>query len=405
MKLLKISLRNIFRNKKRTFLTLSVIVAGIGFSIIGLGWFGGILSNITQEAVNSTGHVRITSSDYELKSKSLDVSSNIPFEEIKQTLSKLKISHEETGVVKFGGLLFENDDIQKNGLGYGIEPSFTKFSELKESIYEGNFLNFNNKDEILIGEKLKKQLNLKLGSSVTILTKTADSSISAHNYKVVGFFKFDNGKLNQSFYITLKDSWYLLDIEGFVTEYRVYASSKKEIAPLTLEINSLLGKNYEVKRWDKIGFSATIVSLIPTVQKIVILIFGILSGVTIANTMIMVIYERKREIGVMKAMGVSEKEIFFILSGEGLFLGIIGSFFGIISGGLILFILSKTGVSLGKALEGMPSGVSLKSIIYPEFSILYLVSAFCAGIIIALLATFLPALKISKEEPAALIRD
>ena len=405
MKLLKISLRNIFRNKKRTFLTLSVIVAGIGFSIIGLGRFGGILSNITQEAVNSTGHVRITSSDYELKSKSLDVSSNIPFEEIKQTLSKLKISHEETGVVKFGGLLFENDDIQKNGLGYGIEPSFTKFSELKESIYEGNFLNFNNKDEILIGEKLKKQLNLKLGSSVTILTKTADSSISAHNYKVVGFFKFDNGKLNQSFYITLKDSWYLLDIEGFVTEYRVYASSKKEIAPLTLEINSLLGKNYEVKRWDKIGFSATIVSLIPTVQKIVILIFGILSGVTIANTMIMVIYERKREIGVMKAMGVSEKEIFFILSGEGLFLGIIGSFFGIISGGLILFILSKTGVSLGKALEGMPSGVSLKSIIYPEFSILYLVSAFCAGIIIALLATFLPALKISKEEPAALIRD
>ena len=405
MKLLKISLRNIFRNKKRTFLTLSVIVAGIGFSIIGLGWFGGILSNITQEAVNSTGHVRITSSDYELKSKSLDVSSNIPFEEIKQTLSKLKISHEETGVLKFGGLLFENDDIQKNGLGYGIEPSFTKFSELKESIYEGNFLNFNNKDEILIGEKLKKQLNLKLGSSVTILTKTADSSISAHNYKVVGFFKFDNGKLNQSFYITLKDSWYLLDIEGFVTEYRVYASSKKEVAPLTLEINSLLGKNYEVKRWDKIGFSATIVSLIPTVQKIVILIFGILSGVTIANTMIMVIYERKREIGVMKAMGVSEKEIFFILSGEGLFLGIIGSFFGIISGGLILFILSKTGVSLGKALEGMPSGVSLKSIIYPEFNILYLVSAFCAGIIIALLATFLPALKISKEEPAALIRD
>ena len=79
MKIFKIAFRNIFRNKRRSGLTISIIDLGISFSILGLGSFGGILNNITEETVKGSGEIRVTSEDYELKEKSMDGSSNVEY--------------------------------------------------------------------------------------------------------------------------------------------------------------------------------------------------------------------------------------------------------------------------------------------------------------------------------------
>ena len=405
MESLKIAFRNIFRNSRRSMLTLTIITLGIALAILGLGWFGGILNSVTEEAVKGSGNIRITATDFELKEKSFDTSSNIDYEEVKDKVAGVKETEKVTGVIKFGATVFKKEDEQKPAMGFGVESNSYEINKFGEAIIEGRFLNFNNKNEIIIGEKLKRFLGLKLGEKITILSKTQNSSIAAHNYKIVGVYSMENGKMNQSFYLTLNDAQYLLDMEGVVTEFQIFTEKSADMKKVKKEVMEKLGKNFLVKSWNEIGVASMIASVLPFVQKVVVAILALLAGIGIANTMIMVVFERKREIGVMKSMGVSNSGVGIILLFEGVFIGVIGSIAGAVLGGVISFILSKTGVALGKALDGMPSGLTIKSTIYPEFNINYVVAAFIAGTAVAFLATLLPVCKIAWKEPAELLKD
>ncbi len=361
MKIFKIAFRNIFRNKRRSGLTISIIVLGISFSILGMGWFGGILNNITEETVKGSGDIRVTSEDFELKEKSMDVSSNVEYNMLKDKMNSVKGIKNITGVIKFGASIFVNEDEQKPALGFGVEKDSYEINKFKESMIDGRFLNFENHNEIIIGEKLKRFLKLKIGDEVSIFTKTQNSSIAANNYKIVGFFSMENGKMNQSFYITLRDAQYLLDMDGVVTEILTFTHKDINLKDVKENIIKKIGKGYRVKKWN--------------------------------------------EIGVMKSIGVSNSEVGSMLLFEGTFIGIIGASFGAVIGGVILFILSIRGVNIGKALNGLPSGITLKSTIYPEFNIKYIIATLIVGIVIAVIATILPIFKIVWKEPAELLKD
>ena len=404
MKIFKIAFRNIFRNKRRSGLTISIIVLGISFSILGMGWFGGILNNITEETVKGSGDIRVTSEDFELKEKSMDVSSNVGYNMLKDKMNSVKGIKNITGVIKFGASIFVNEDEQKPALGFGVEKDSYEINKFKESMIDGRFLNFENHNEIIIGEKLKRFLKLKIGDEVSIFTKTQNSSIAANNYKIVGFFSMENGKMNQSFYITLRDAQYLLDMDGVVTEILTFTHKDINLKDVKENIIKKIGKGYRVKKWNEIGVASMMANIL-AVQKMVVVILAMLAGIGIANTMVMVIFERRREIGVMKSIGVSNSEVGSMLLFEGTFIGIIGASFGAVIGGVILFILSIRGVNIGKALNGLPSGITLKSTIYPEFNIKYIIATLIVGIVIAVIATILPIFKIVWKEPAELLKD
>ncbi len=324
--MLKMAFRNLNRNRRRSILTISAIVIAIFFISLMLAWINGAGNMITEEGKRISGDIRITAEDFDIKEKAMDVSSNISYTETKKILNDKKIGDTLVGRIKFGSLMFFGEEDEK-ALGFGIEEEDYKIIGFDKFMVEGRFLDSNNNNEIVVGLKLKEKLNLSLGDEVTVLSSTQYKSTYALNYKIVGFYAMDNEKLNRTFYINLKDAMYHLDMEDRVTEYLVFLDKDEKISEYIEILKE--SKGLLVKPWNEVGLNAFLSGVLPIMKFIFTAAFAILAGVGITNTMMMIVYERRYEIGVLKAQGLRNSKILKLFLFEGAIMGILGSVIGI----------------------------------------------------------------------------
>lgn len=213
----------------------------------------------------------------------------------------------------------------------------------------------------------------------------------------------DNTRLNKSFYITLASSQYLLDMEDRITEYLIYSNNKE------IPIKSFLTKNTDktvlVKRWDEIGMNESFTQVLPFIQGIFIFIFATLSGLSISNTMLMTVFERRHEIGLLKALGMKEREIKKIFILEGGLMGVIGGIAGLILGGGIALYLGRVGVNFGDMIESFTSELNIKGVIYPHLTIFVTALSFSVALVTSTLATFLAIFSEVKKEAVENMRN
>ena len=397
--MLRMAFRNLKRNRRRTVLTISAIVIGIIFSTLILAWVNGAGAMMVEEGKRISGDIRLTAKDFILKEKALDTSSNISFTETKK-LTK-DISGKKVGRIKFGSLMFFNDEDEK-ALGFGIEKEDYDIVGFKKFINEGRFLDFNKNNEIIVGKKLKDKLGLKLGDEVTVLTSTQYKSTYALNYKVVGFFAMDNSNLNRTFYISLKNAMFHLDMEDRVTEFLIFLDKPQELEK-NLDVLKQ-NKDYLTMGWNEVGLNALLSGVLPIMKFIFVIAFTILAGVGITNTMMMIVYERRYEIGVLKAQGLRNSKILKLFVLEGTLMGAIGSSLGITLGGTIAYYFSKRGIDLGGVLKNLGDNINVKSVIYMDFSMEILLYPLLAGIIISIITTLIAVIPELKLEAVKNLR-
>lgn len=392
--MLKMAFRNLNRNRRRSVLTISAIVIAIFFITLMLAWINGAGNMITEEGKRISGDIRITAEDFDIKEKAMDVSSNISYSETKKILNDKKIGDTIVGRIKFGSLMFFGEGDEK-ALGFGIEEEDYKIIGFDKFMVEGRFLDSSNNNEIIVGLKLKEKLNLNLGDEVTVLSATQHKSTYALNYKIVGFYAMDNEKLNRTFYINLKDAMYHLDMEDRVTEYLVFIDKDEENSNYLETLKK--EKGILVKPWNEVGLNAFLSGVLPIMKFIFTGAFAILAGVGITNTMMMIVYERRYEIGVLKAQGLRNSKILKLFLLEGAIMGILGSTIGILLGGVIAYYFSIKGIDLGGVVKNFGDNVNIKSVIYMDFSMSILVYPLISGILVSIIATLLavnPELKI-----------
>jgi len=398
--LLSIVFKNLKRNKKRSFLTILIILIATSGMTFGLSWIEGEKNLFLESGKRMTGDVRITAPDYELRSRSLDVSSNFSYSKIKKVVETIPEKNTGVGRIKFGGLIYFHEN-HENAMGSGIESKDEKIIGFDKFIYSGRFLENNN--EIIIGESLRRRLNLKLGDLVTLLTQTQDKSLYSLNYDIVGFYKMDNTRLNKSFYITLSSSQYLLDMEDRVTEYLIYSNNNENSIQRFLAEN--IDEDVLIKRWDEIGMNESFTQILPFIQGIFIFIFATLSGLSISNTMLMTVFERRHEIGLLKALGMKEKEIKKIFILEGGLMGSIGGAAGIVLGGGIALYLGRVGVNFGDMIESFTSELNIKGVIYPHLTVFVVGLSLSVALVTSILATFLAIFSEVKREAVENMRN
>ncbi len=400
--MIKMAIRNMLRNKKRSMLTIFAIVIAILGATVLQGWIRGAGDMMTEEGKRVSGEIRITSLDYELKSKSLDVSSNIDYEEVSSLVEDLGYKSTNLGRIKFGALAFLGEEDEK-AIGFGIEEEDYEIIGFEHFIYEGRFIDFTNEGEIIVGKKIKDKLNLQLGDLITVVSSTQYGSMSAFNYEVVGFYKMDNSHMNKSVYMSLEDAQYHLDMEGAVTEYLMFLDNDSNIPKVYENLKD--NEDYLVLPWDKIGLNEYMAKALPIFNLVFAGILALLSGVGITNTMMMVVFERRKEIGVLKSQGMKDKQVLNLLCFEGMSMGAIGSMIGIIIGGSIIYYYSKVGIDFGSMMETISSDVNMKSIIYMYYGIDVLLVSFIFGVIVSFLATYVAVRPEVKKEAVENLRN
>lgn len=397
--MLAVAVRNLKRNKKRTLLTVIVVVVSTMGMTFGLSWIEGEKDLFLETGRRGTGDVRITALDYDLRSKSLDLESNISHSQAERAVGELPVEVVGTGRIRFGGLVYFGQESEK-ALGTGIEERDNEIIGFDKFIYEGEFIV--DDDEILIGERVRRKLGLNLGDEVALLTATWNKSLYSLNYRVAGFYKMDNTRLNKSFYISLGGAQNLLDMEDRVTEYLIYSRGNEE--RIKEELIFSMGEEVLIKRWDEIGINENFSKILPVVQGIFLLIFSTLAGFSTSNTMLMVVFERRREIGILKALGMREGEIRKLFLLEGAIMGGAGSILGVFIGGALAIYLGRVGVDFGDMLEAFTTELNIKGVISPRLTTATVILSLSVGLLTSIVATFLAVAPEVRKEAAMNMR-
>ena len=351
--LIKISWRNIWRNKLRSLVVIISIVFGLLGGIIIIAMSYGLNEERMNNAVDTyLSHIQIHnnlfSEDYN----------------IKHTINNLdiieKAINEDKRVVSYSKRIVLNGMLSNSNGSYGIQvkgidpDEEIKVTNTHEKIIEGEYFRSKRDNTILVGKKLADKLNLKLKSKVVITFQDENYELTSLLFRVEGIFRSGNSRYDEM-NVFVQNKSIIKNLPGFngyhempilLSDIDLRGEVKKDLIPLS--------SDNIVEGWDDISKELAYANeMLSAVLYIFMMI--ILSGLSfgVINTMLMAILERRKEIGMLMSIGMNRYKIFMMISFETIFLSLVALPFGLITSFLIVEYYSVVGIDLSIVEAGL----------------------------------------------------
>jgi putative ABC transport system permease protein len=400
LSILRIAIRNVVRNTRRSLITAAAILFGIGVLVAMRGFVTGFQRTIiTSVAEGRMGMIQVHRAGYlaseEVAPLSLSMAGDPAF------LGRLQGS---PGVfaaaprVAFSSMVNLGDETAFAQVT-AIDPSreYAAVPRSVDNVESGRLIRA--PGEALIGTELARSLHAKLGDKVTFLTGDKDGVLNAVEVTLVGLIAFKTPGDKRVAQLELSNADELLRLEGQVTEFairtdRAAGDDFPALQRVKAGLQETLGDGYQVSTWNEV---AAWLDDVVTFQNIMFSIIGFvfiivaLTGIT--NTMLMSVLERVREIGTMMALGVRRRSIVALFLAESATLGFLGGLAGAALGSLLVFWLGKHGIDLP-----MP-GTTVPNIIRPQVSLGYDVFAVSLSVVGSVVSALYPSSKAAKMRP------
>ena len=408
--LLKLAYRNVFRNKKRSIITLVGISVGLMAMVFGQGFMVGIGKQSEMNLIeNETSHLKIFAEGYrdEQENLPLDISIESPEKlasEIEQIAHVQHATHRITlAVVLNNGI----NDYPCIGIGITPERDEQVFN-IKDAIVEGGQYLKDGDEKMLIGSKLAEIFEVKAGDYLTVITRTLYDALDAWELEIGGIINTGNPNIdNAVIYLPLSLVQQSLEMSGKATEIAVKIDDMKYLEQVSGDILNKLGKGgikSEVSKWDELAEDfIAIHKAKKSGTGLIIGIIVIVAAVGIANTMLMAAFERTREIGVLMALGMKSREIAWLFLLEGAILGLCGAFIGCLLGGGLTYYFEIYGWDIS-VYGDMDVGYPVKNYMYADLSLPIIIYTVIFGLAVSILASLYPARKAAKLEPTEALR-
>jgi len=384
--------------------------------IFARGFIMGMVNETYSDTIQyDTGHIKIIEQDYQLEGRifslteTVDGYGNRNLDEMIQDISG--IEHAETVLprIKFGAITTTEDELI-NMIGWGIDPQKEiKETDIDRQIDNGRMVEMG-KMEVVMGSELLNKLNKKVGEKVTLVFNNSFNSFNGATFEIVGEINSPLQKLNEIlFYIPFDQAQRLLLLEGQTTELLVFADHRDNTPQIISGIENIFQEQnvskYLISPYNAVGGIVGWLELAKNIYNFIYIFLVILASIVIINTMIMIVNERTREIGMMSALGLEKREILYLFLVEGAIMGGIGSLIGTVMGGLITNVMSKIGIDFGSTLEGFSSDIFISSTMYPVYSYQNMLFGFILGLIVVTIACVIPARRAAKLEPTDALRE
>ncbi|AZO95137.1 FtsX-like permease family protein [Halocella sp. SP3-1] len=414
--LAKIAFKNLFRHKLRTIVSIMAIVFAVMIVVFARGYIVGLIDSTFADHIQyNSGHIKIVAQEYQQQERILPLIYPVDGfngQGLNGMIESLKEIDEVERVVprlKYGAMVSTEDELVTM-IGWGVDPTQEiEFTDIEDKLVKGRMVQ-KGQLEIVMGTALLKKLNRQLGDKVTILSNTAFNSLKGVTFKIVGSIETGIKMLDEIvFYLPLDQAQDILYMEDQVTELLLVTENRNLVEQVLPDVKDLLARNGAADRYLVLGYKETS-DLLPYMEMAkliynqIYIFLVLLACIVVVNTMIMIVKERTKEIGMMSALGLESKDILWLFIIEGGIMGVIGSFFGALFGSLLNAYLSVRGIDFSSALTGFSSDIIIKSIIYPVSSTGNTIYAFVLGVIIVTIACIIPARRAAKLEPTEAMR-
>lgn len=414
--LIRMAWRNLGRHQGRTRLSLLAVIMGVLVVILFKGFIDGMLETTIQHNINlNSGHLRIINPEYKVKERLLSLAypvgeSGKSYHGLIKDIRKLPGISEATGRIRFGMILV-NNDIQETVLGIGADlAAENRIGHLSRYLegQGGGRLSQPGQREILLGVDLLNKLHLNIGDKVNAIFNTSLGSFKIVTFTIVGGMASGLKMLDQSAaYLPLDQAMEFLEMDDMVTEIVVFGQDVDETRTIQRELENYLATGNErlkVIAWDQYNQLIAMLDQTRALYNFLYALMLLLSSFVVFNTLMMVVAERTKEIGMLAALGVTPREIKLLFVFEGLMIALIGSAIGTFIGGLANWIFSQSGIDISPMLSTAPAELTIAPKLYPSYSLPVLLFSFVLGVVVTTAAAYLPARRASSLQPTEALR-
>ena len=400
----KMAWRNIWRNPRRTILTIAAIAFACMLLVFMLSFqFGSYETMINFAVKNHTGHIQVQARGY-MDKRSIRLVVPDP-----AAVGKVLDKTQGVAAYTFRANAFSLVSSNKRTCGVmviGIDPvTEARVTTLKKTIRQGSYLSGNDTNQALVGKLLARNLQVGLGDELVLLGQGRDGTIAATVVKVKGIYSLGEDEFDRSsIQITLKNFQDVYSMRGAVHEVVVFGRSTQDVPEIKRAVAAnikSIDKNHKlvVVDWMELmpgllqGIQMDLVSgLIFWFILIVVVAFSIL------NTFLMAILERTREFGVLMAIGTTPRRLTRLLLIESTAITILGIGIGIIVGCLITWYFQVHGVVISGTSE-LLSQYGMPERLHPRLSLLSAFIGPAAVLVITFITALYPALKVRRLRP------
>jgi ABC-type lipoprotein release transport system permease subunit len=413
--ILKIALRNIERHKRRTILSAITIAAGLAVFIMMDSMLTGVdRMSIDNTITLTTGALKIQTVAYDKEKNTFPLtdSINASIPQLQAVLSRDRRIAHVTRRTQFLGQLSNYsetvpvvgtvvDDVADTSV-FGLKPYLT-----------GSYFGPDNNREILIGRQLALDLGVGVGDNITLYALTKYDSRNADQFRIAGLLNTADPTINHSgVFITYAAANDFLDLENSVSELDVSVQRNGNLAVFSRDVKGIqasLQPEFTLLRINtflELGAGVLEITHAKRISGIIFMaIILVIAVVGIFNTVFMSVYERIREIGVLRAHGMKPSDITVMFILEGMITGILGSALGIAFGSLVNVYLVTRGIPMEKiAGKIATASYGISGNVYGEWNLTAMALAFCLGIVVATIAGIIPARKASRIQVTQALR-
>ena len=403
---LKLAIRNVFRNRRRSLITLFAMAFGAAAIIVFGGFVNSIYFGVRESTIKSqVGHIQLYRKGWSEKGTLAPFDYLIrDYTALRAELSKLEHVQTVTGRLGFSGLVSTGDSTT-SFVGLGVDPQGEVELSSLAVIVDGKDLIAGDPRGAVMGVGLARAFGVKPGDDLTLLSSTKAGAINALAVKVRGMWESSEKAYDDRFLkLALPEVQRLLDIEGDDVQSIVLLLDRTEHTAVVRDrITRLIqerGLDLETKTWDELALRYHQVrELFGRIFNVLTLIVAIMVVFGITNTMTMAIFERTREIGTVMALGTRRRGVISMFVLEGVALGALGGLLGILLGIALAYIVSAIGIELPPP-PGSTRGFAVRIFIVRDV----LLQAFWLSLVTATLASLYPAWRAARVNVVEALR-
>ena len=390
--------RNLWRNHRRTIIMVAAVSIGVWAMIFMTALMRGMVNDMVRDGIRSLpGQIQVHNPDFRddpsvnnlLAPTDAEIYGAFSTTEIESWASRVKVpavissERESRGVTLFG-----------------VDPGQEKsINAIGNDIVEGRGLESIDDSGVVIGRKLAEKLETKVGKRIVLMSQDPQNEIADRGYRVVGLFKAQLSSYEETLVFAGKSTVQkMLRIHDHVSEVAVTGDDYRNVDTLYKEVEALFGENAEVLPWQELdSYLRSMLKVMDGFVLVWMIVIFLALSFGLVNTLVMAVFERVREIGLMLALGMRPSSILGQIIVESIMLLVLG----LVIGNTLAFASIaplRDGIDISMVAEGMEM-FGAASILYPELELKDVVTANIVVLTLGFLASLSPAWRASRYDP------